>query len=157
MREAGLEGDEGPFTLTYSWTQKVDGAWPTSSEQITAAADSDRAQLQLLLANGWKWEFTQYDASRGSRPREGDAYAVQFSSRDNLTVTADCGTKKGKYTTRGRSISIEMKRLNWFGCRDDDNLQVFFGDLQRGTEFFIEQDQLRITLSTNSGIMYFRK
>jgi len=34
---------------------------------------------------------------------------------------------------------------------------VFFGDLQRGTEFFIVDGQLQIALSTNSGIMYFKQ
>ena len=50
-----------------------------------------------------------------------------------------------------------MKRLNWFKCRDDDDFQVFLGDLQRGTEFFIDEGQLKIPLTTNAGIMYFRK
>ena len=157
LREAKLEDKSNPFTLKYSWSQKVNGAWPTASEQITAAADSDRTLKQLLLANDWTWEFTQYDASRGSRPADSDAYVIRFEDRDNVTVNASCGNKKGKYTIRGKSLSIEMKRLNWFRCRDDEDLRVFFGDLERSIEFFIEEGQLKIILATNSGIMYFRK
>jgi uncharacterized hydrophobic protein (TIGR00271 family) len=157
VTSAGLENEESPFTLKYSWSQKVDGSWPIKSLQIAAAAEDDLSQKQLLLSSFWVWEFTQYDAERGSSPPENEAYVVNFEDRGNIEVNASCGKKKGKYTLRGRSITVEMKRLNWFGCRKDDNLQVFFGDLQRGTEIFIVDGQLQITLSTNSGIMYFKK
>jgi len=154
---AGLEGTETPFTLKYSWTQKVDGSWPIKSEQIAATAKDDLSQKQVLLSKFWEWEFTQYDAERGSRPADNDSYVVNFKDKGKIEVTADCGKKKGKYTIRGRSISIEMKRLNWFGCRKDENLKVFFGDLQRGAEFFIVDGQLQIAMTTDSGIIYFKK
>ena len=154
---AGLEGGVTPFTLKYSWTQKVDGSWPIQSTQITAAAKDDLSQKYVLLSKLWEWEFTQYDAERGSRPAENDSYVVNFKDKDKIEVTADCGKKVGKYTIRGRSISIEMKRLNWFGCRKDENLKVFFGDRQRGTEFFIVDGRLQITMTTDSGIIYFEK
>ena len=54
-------------------------------------------------------------------------------------------------------ISSFGRGLNWFLCRDDEDLRVFFGDLERSIEFFIEEGQLKIILATNSGIMYFRK
>jgi len=157
VEQAGLEDDENPFTLKYSWSQKVNGIWPIQSLQIASAAEDDQSQKQVLLSRLWEWEFTQYDAERGSRPPENDAYVVNFENKGNFSVTAACGKKKGKYITRGKSMTIEMKRLNWFGCRKDDSLHVFFGDLQRGTEFFIVDGQLQIALSTNSGIMYFKQ
>ena len=154
---AGLESEETPFTLKYSWTQKVSGAWPIQSTHIAATAKDDLSQKQILLSQFWEWEFTQYDADRGSRPAENNSYVVNFENKGKIEVTADCGKKVGKYAIRGRSISIEMKRLNWFGCRKDDNLQVFFGDLQRGAEFFIVDGRLQITMTTGSGIIYFKK
>ena len=156
VRETGGQEEE-PFTIKYSWTQKVTGSWPIKSEQITAAASSDLEQERELLSSFWVWEFTQYDADRGSTPPEGDSYVLSFEDRGKIRVEANCGKKTGTFGSRGRTITIEMKRLNWFKCRDDENLQIFFGDLQRGTEFFITDDQLLITLSTNSGIMYFRR
>jgi uncharacterized hydrophobic protein (TIGR00271 family) len=157
VKNAGLEEEDRPFTLKYSWSQKVAGAWPIQSEQIAATAESDLNQKQALLGHLWEWEFTQYDADRGSRPSSDDTYIVSFEDKGNIKVTANCGTKKGKFTIRGRSIGIEMKRLNWFGCRKDEHLKVFFGDLQRGSEFFIDDGQLKITMTTDSGIMYFEK
>ena len=154
---AGLESEDTPFALKYSWTQKVSGAWPIQSTQIAATAQDDLSQKQVLLSQFWEWEFTQYDADRGSRPAENDSYVVNFKDKGKIEVTADCGKKVGKYTIRGRSISVEMKRLNWFGCRKDDNLKVFFGDLQRGTDFFIVDGLLQITMTTDSGIIYFKK
>jgi len=50
-----------------------------------------------------------------------------------------------------------MARLNLFGYRKDKNLQVFLGDLQRGSEFYISDGQMQITLTTGSGIMHFKK
>jgi uncharacterized hydrophobic protein (TIGR00271 family) len=157
VKEAGLQFEDKPFTLKYSWTQKVDGAWPIQSAQIAATAEDDISQKEVLLSNIWEWEFTQYDADRGSHPAAGDSYVLNFEDRGNIRVTAECGTKKGKFTTRGKSIKVEMKQLNWLGCRKDENLKVFFGDLQRGTEFYIVDGQLQIALPTGSGVIYFKK
>jgi uncharacterized hydrophobic protein (TIGR00271 family) len=160
IADTGLEklpGDERAFTLKYSWTQKVDGSWPIESEMIETVASSDLEQKQLVFSEFWEWELTQYDATRGSRPPAGESYVVSFEDRGTIRVTADCGTKKGKYTLRGRSLGIDMKRVDWFSCRKDDDFKVFLGDLQRGTELFVVDGKLKITLSTNSGIMYFKK
>ena len=64
-------------------------------------------------------------------------------------------TVKGKYTVRGKSLTIEMRKFNWFKCRDEPELEIFLGDLERGNAFHIDQDQLQISLLTDSGIMYF--
>jgi len=157
MEHARLNHLDGDFTLKYSWTQKVDGSWPIKSEEITEVALSDSKQEEILLSTFWEWEFTQYDSERGAQPPAGDSYVVSFEDRGKIKVTASCGSKTGTYQLRGRSIRIEMKRLNWFGCRKDDNLQVFFGDLQRGSEFFINDGQLQITMTTDSGIIYLKK
>jgi uncharacterized hydrophobic protein (TIGR00341 family) len=157
MEHARMNNLDGDFTLKYSWTQKVDGSWPIKSEEITEVALSDSKQEEILLSNSWEWEFTQYDSERGSKPPANESYVVSFEDRGKIRVTATCGSKTGKYTLRGRSIQIEMKRLNWFSCRKDDNLQVFFRDLQRGSEFFINEGQLQITMTTDSGIIYFKK
>jgi uncharacterized hydrophobic protein (TIGR00271 family) len=155
--QAYVRNLDGNFTLKYSWTQKVDGSWPIKSEEITEVAQSDSKQEEILLSNFWEWEFTQYDSERGAKPPADDSYVVSFGDRGKIRVTAACGSKTGKYTLRGRSIQVEMKRLNWFGCRKDEKLRVFFGDLQRGSEFFISDDRLQITMTTDSGIMYFKK
>jgi hypothetical protein len=157
IEHAGLKSVDNPFTLNYSWTQKVSGSWPIKSGQIETAAEGDLKQETVLLSTLWEWEFTQYDSERGSRPPDGEAYVLNFDARDKMSVTASCGKKKGTFKLRGRSIDIEMKRLNWFGCRKDENLQVFFGDLLRGSEFFINDGRLQITLTTGSGVMYFKK
>ncbi|MDH3925366.1 MAG: TIGR00341 family protein, partial [Xanthomonadales bacterium] len=138
---------DGDFALKYSWTQKVDGSWPIKSDEITEVALSDSKQENILLSNFWEWEFTQYDSERGAKPPADDSYIVSFEDRGKVRVTAACGSKTGKYTLRGRSIQVEMKRLDWFGCRKDKKLQVFFGDLQRGSEFFISDGRLQITLT----------
>lgn len=157
MEHARLNNLGGDFTLKYSWAQKVDGAWPIQSEEITEVALGDSKQEKILLSNFWEWEFTQYDSERGAKPPANDSYVVSFEDRGKIRVTAACGSKTGKYTLRGRSIQIEMKRLNWFGCRKDEKLKVFFGDLQRGLEFFINDGRLQITMTTDSGIIYFKK
>ena len=157
MEHVKMNNLDGDFTLKYSWTQKVDGSWPIKSEEITEVALSDSKHEDILLSNFWEWEFTQYDSERGAKPPTDDSYVVSFEDRGKIRVTAACGSKTGKYTLRGRSIQIEMKRLNWFSCRQDDNLQVFFRDLQRGSEFFINEGQLQITMTTDSGIIYFKK
>jgi uncharacterized hydrophobic protein (TIGR00271 family) len=155
--QAYVRNLDGDFTLKYSWTQKVDGSWPIKSGEITEVAQSDSKQEEILLSNFWEWEFTQYDSERGAKPPAGDSYVVSFEDRGKIRVTAACGSKTGKYTLRGRSIEVEMKRLNWFGCRKDEKLRVFFGDLQRGSEFFVSDGRLQITMTTDSGIMYFKK
>ena len=150
-------GDGHPFTIRYNWKQRVEGQWPVQSSSIDEMAQGDLAQKQELLSHVWVWEFTQYDAERGARPPQGDDYTLNFEDRNVIYASANCGKKKGVYSLRGKSMSVEMKRLNWFKCRDDNDFQVFLGDLQRSKEFFIDEGQLKIPLSTNAGIMYFRK
>ena len=157
VEQVGLKDAENPFTLKYSWTQKVSGSWPINSGEIATAAQIDSEQEKTLLSNAWEWEFTQYDSERGSHPPAGESYVVRFENRGKIRVTAACGTKTGKFKLRERSIQIDRARLNLSGCRKDKNLQVFFGDLQRGSEFFISNGQMQITLTTGSGIMYFKK
>lgn len=157
VKQTGIKDEEDPFTLKYSWTQKVSGSWPINSGEITTAAQNDSEQEKTLLSNAWEWEFTQYDSERGSSPVASESYVVRFENRGKIRVTAACGAKTGKFKLRGRSIQVEMARLNWFGCRKDKNLQVFFGDLQRGSEFFISDGQMQIVLTTGSGIMHFKK
>ena len=70
-------------------------------------------------------------------------------------MAAGCGTVKGKFTIRGKSIKVEMRRFNWFKCRNEPEFELFLGDLERGDAFYVENDQLHITLKTESGIMYF--
>jgi uncharacterized hydrophobic protein (TIGR00271 family) len=149
-------GQDVPFSIRYTWTQKVDGVWPLQGREIEDLLVSDREQLDQLLANDWKWQFTQYDANRASRPA-GEDYILRFEEKGKFSVAADCGTKKGKYNIRGRTIGFEMKRFNWFRCNDEDILEVFLADLGRGTDFFVEGGELRISLVTDSGIIYFEK
>ena len=157
VEQVGLKDAENPFTLKYSWTQKVSGSWPINSGEIAAAAQNDSEQEKTLLSNAWEWEFTQYDSESGSRPLAGESYVVRFENRGKIRVTAACGAKTGKFKLRGRSIQVEMARLNWFDCRKDKNLQVFLGDLQRGSDFFVSEGQMQIVLSAGSGIMHFKK
>ena len=80
-----------------------------------------------MLANDWAWQFTQYDADRGSRPSQGHEYIVRFDDRGKFSVAADCGTVKGKYTVRGKSLNIEMRKFNWFKCSKEPELEIFTG------------------------------
>ena len=150
-------GETDPIRLEYTWTQKVKGAWPTTVSAIEDVAAEERASSRLLIANDWSWQFTQYDADRGSRPSGNHNYIVRFDDRGRIGVTADCGTVKGNYTTRGKSINIAMKKFNWFQCRKEAELELFLGDLKRGDAFYIADSQLQISLVTDSGIMYFDK
>jgi len=151
------KGDKEPLKVKYTWTQKVSGAWPSSVSSIEDVADDERASSGLLHANDWSWQFTQYDADRGSRPSPGHEYIVRFDDRGKVSVAADCGTVKGKYTVRGKSLAIEMRKFNWFKCRKEPELEIFLGDLERGHAFYIDGGQLQVSLVTDSGVMYFNK
>jgi len=155
--ELRQKGEMKPLKVEYTWTQKVSGAWPTRVSSIEDVADDEKVSSGLLLANDWIWQFTQYDADRGARPSQDHKYIVRFDSRGKVGVAADCGTVKGKYTVRGKSLNIEMRKFNWFRCRNEPELKIFLGDLQRGDTFFVDQGQLQISLVTDSGIMYFGK
>ena len=152
-----IKDEEVPFQIKYTWTQKVDGAWPTTSTAIGDVVASEQANSSRLFTHDWSWSLTQYDAERGSRPQQSDDYIVQFDSRGKISAAASCGTVKGKFTIRGKSIKVEMRRFNWFKCQDEPAFELFLGDLERGEAFYVENDQLHIALKTESGIMYFDK
>ncbi len=150
-------GESEPLKLKYTWTQKVSGAWPSSVSSIEDVAADQKTSWGLLYANSWSWQFTQYDADRGSRPSKGHDYIVRFDSKGKVSVAAECGSVKGKYEARGKSLAIEMRKFNWFKCRNEPELEIFLGDLARGNAFYIDEGQLQISLVTDSGIMYFNK
>lgn len=152
-----INDDEVPFKIIYTWTQRVDGAWPSTSSTIDDVVVSEQAHSSQLFAHGWAWSLTQYDAERGSRPQKPNDYIVRFDDHGKVSATASCGTVKGKFTLRGKSIVVKMRSFNWFKCRKEPAFELFLGDLERGDAFYVENDQLRITLTTESGIMYFDK
>lgn len=155
--EVERRGEDPDFSIDYTWTQRVDGTWPPVQGAIVNVAERDSAQEQVLLANAWRWRFTQYDAQSGSRAPEGDSYTLRFGPRKGVKVDANCGSRRGRYTIRGTTITVELRRFNWFSCRGDDAFAVFLGDIERGTRFFVEDDDLQVTLPTNSGVMHFER
>jgi uncharacterized hydrophobic protein (TIGR00271 family) len=157
VSDTSIEDDEIPFQIKYTWTQRVDGVWPSTSTEIGEVVEIEQANFRPLLAHNWSWNLTQYDAERGSRPQKSNDYIVRFDERGKISATASCGTVKGKFTVRGRSIRVEMRRFNWFKCQDEPEFDLFLGDLERGSAFYIENNKLHITLKTESGIMYFDK
>ncbi len=155
--DTAIKDEEVPFQIKYTWTQRVDGVWPSNSTAIGDVVEIEQAHSRRLVAHNWSWSLTQYDATRGSRPQKSNDYIVRFDDRGKISATASCGTVKGKFTIRGKSINVEMRRFNWFKCRDEPEFELFLGDLERGDAFYIENSQLHITLKTESGIMYFDK
>ncbi len=150
-----LEDEEVPFQIKYTWTQRVDGVWPSTSAAIGDVVEIEQSYSRQLFAHDWSWNLTQYDAERGSRPQKSNDYILRFDDRGKISATAECGAVKGKFTIRGKSISVKMRQFNWFKCRNEPAFELFLGDLERGDAFYVENNQLHITLKTESGIMYF--
>lgn len=155
--DTAIKDEEVPFQIKYTWTQRVDGVWPSNSTAIGDVVEIEQAHSRRLVAHDWSWSLTQYDATRGSRPQKANDYIVRFDERGKISATASCGTVKGKFTIRGKSINTEMRRFNWFKCRNEPEFELFLRDLERGNAFYIENSQLHIALKTESGIMYFDK
>ena len=148
---------EVPLHIKYTWTQRVDGSWPTTSTKIEDTLAGDLSNAKLLLAHEWVWDFTQYDAERGSRPSKNNSYILHFDDQGKISVTANCGVLKGTYSIRGKSIDMKIRKFNWLKCRDEPSFELFQGDLLRSDAFYIQDEKLQLTLATESGIMNFRK
>jgi len=145
------------FRLKYNWTQKVSGSWPPAVDSMASVVASDSMQLEALTEGEWQWQLTQYDADSASRPADGESYRLQLKSDDKMQVIADCGKWKGKFVSRGKFIEISLGKGFFSGCRKDPGFKVFSADLERAAEAFIENKELQIKLSGDSGIMYFTR
>ena len=153
---AFLEGEDQPFKIEYTWTQKVSGVWPQQGSSISEIAKMAQVSTDRMIGN-WSWQVTQYDADTAARPTADQSYTVAFDHDDKFLIIAPCGAWKGKYTFAGRALTIAMHK-NWLSrCRDDEILKVFVDDLQRARAAFPEEGKLQITLADSGGVMYFVK
>lgn len=154
MRENGA--DE-PYTLEYTWTQKVSGVWPQSGDRIGDVAKAAQVSVGKLRGRDWAWQSTQYDAETIVRPSRLDRYLVFFGDDGELTVSAPCGYWKGNYSFGARTLDVELNR-NWFsGCRDNEAMELFLFDISRLPVAYIEENKLRIALAGSEGIMFFEE
>ena len=78
-------------------------------------------------------------------------------NNDKFSVTADCGTWKGKYSFREASLDIEMNRNMLSGCRKDTVLKIFIDDLERARAAYINDKKLIVTMAVNGGTIYFER
>ena len=143
------------FIIEYDWTQKVSGVWPQRGTSIGNLAKKAEGKMVALIGRNWVWQGTQYDSENTALARDNERYTLVFEPGDKFRLLADCGTFKGKYTFSGRSLSIELNR-NWFsGCRKDKILKIFLEELVRSRTAFLQDGALQIALAGSEGIMYF--
>lgn len=146
---------EQGFNIRYSWTQKVAGVWPQSSNSVTEVVKEAEIGVELLIGSDWVWRLTQYDAESATRPTAEEVITLSFSSKGKFEVTAPCGRRTGKYNFGGRLLDIKMNRNLFSGCRNDAALKVFLDDLARARIAYVEDSSLQVTLAGSEGIIYF--
>jgi uncharacterized hydrophobic protein (TIGR00271 family) len=151
-----IDSEEG-FKIEYSWTQRRTGVWPTEETTIGEVAASLQESAAKVVAKTWYWSTTTYAGGTAASPGEGDSFTLFFDHKGKFEIHAPCGKMTGKYAIRGRALDIEMNR-NWIsGCRKDETLKVFTGDLERARDVYLQDDSLRITMAGESGTIYFER
>jgi uncharacterized hydrophobic protein (TIGR00271 family) len=150
-----FKDDPVPLQIKYTWTQKISGVWPQKGQTLEKIAEVTQASIQHLINTNWEWQKTQYDADTAVQPDGDERYILDFNKSGSVRVSADCGSRKGKFTYGTNSLGFEMSKGYFSGCRDNEAMKVFLADLVRARAASLEGHRLRITMAENKGIMFF--
>jgi len=80
-------------------------------------------------------------------------YTVEFLADGAVAVKADCNNGKGRYTTEGSSITIEILATTRAICPPDSKSDEFITNLNQAAIYFFEGDNLFLDLPMDSGTL----
>lgn len=148
-------GETEPFVLEYTWTQKITGQWPVPESSLDEVAAQRSESSGQIVMRTWRWTATQYAAGKTATPPQNDEYTIILMEEGEIEINAACGTYKGVASYSAQAVAFTIKPRRFSKCKDDATLQLFISDLRHARDAFVDNNQFRITLANNAGVMYF--
>jgi heat shock protein HslJ len=116
-------------------------------------ADPGRMTLQMKT---WFWVKTIYNDGAVHTPVEPDVFSLTFGENDDVRVTTDCNTMRGRYLVDEHKIQFEQMASTRMFCEGSQE-QQFAKMLENvSSYFFTDRGQLVLEIKFDSGSLLFR-
>ncbi len=111
--------------------------------------------IEEVFDRTWKWvsTLTPVQSIKASDP---ERYTVQFLKDGKVRIRFDCNKGGGNYTISQGNLTFGPLISTRMACPEDTQDALFVKDLQRVSSFFIEDGDLYLELSYDSGTMRFQ-
>ncbi len=148
----------GPYIYVFSVT------WLSPDDQMLKDFDavlgsvnisSTVSQERQTLVGSWVWHRTTYqDGSVAQAPI--GTFVLTFSADGNVTSTTDCNQLSGSYVVNGEVLSFKPFAMTKKYCEGSKDA-VYAKDLSLATSYTIVDDELRIMMNRDVGVMVFTR
>ncbi|MCF6187433.1 MAG: META domain-containing protein [Desulfobulbaceae bacterium] len=109
---------------------------------------------EILPGTTWAWDSSQYNDTE-ARPEDSSRYTISFKADGVIGIRADCNIAQGSYTTRGKSLLIQLGPGTMAACGPKSLEQRFLRDLEGSAVWFLKQSDLYLDLKADTGTMKF--
>ncbi|MEK7552070.1 MAG: META domain-containing protein [Patescibacteria group bacterium] len=123
---------------------------------ISTGQNLNESQDSILWTD-WEWQNTALANGTKIEAPGNDKFKINLGEDNTFTGTADCNTIQGGYALSGGTINIDSIATTKMACATGSLEAEFSQGLSQADSFEIVDDELRITLADNSGIMVFAR
>ncbi|MCK5517509.1 MAG: META domain-containing protein [Desulfobulbaceae bacterium] len=108
-----------------------------------------------LIDVPWAWDGSRYNNDTEITATDGRNYRLNFHVDGSLKILADCNRVFGRYTAKGKSISITLGPTTLMACGPDSQDQQFLRDLEGVAVWFLKKGDLYLDIKADTGTMRF--
>lgn len=118
-------------------------------QQVSKAA----IQENELIGVVWRWVETKEAGDTIITVDTPASYTLEFTSKGQVQVMADCNSGSGVYTLNGSALTIQIQVMTMAACQPGSLSTRFLRDLNYVVSYDIENSDLYLTLQANTGVM----
>ncbi len=154
----GPTAQEGTPTVEQGVTGG-EAATPAVGGEVTPPADTagETADAAGADLRGVTWEWVSLVDPMGQTAiNDPTRYTITFNEGGVANVKADCNNVIANYFTDGVTLTIEPGISTLAACPEDSQDQLFVSSLGSAASYIVEDGELFITLTADSGTLMFR-
>ncbi|WP_198011379.1 YbaY family lipoprotein [Synechococcus sp. PCC 7335] len=108
-----------------------------------------------LIGTVWQLQQISYNNDELLETTSPSNYTLEFLEDGQVAIRADCNQVKGRFTTEGSSLSIELGASTLAICPPESIDQRYLQALQGGVIYFFQEGDLFIDIKYDTGTMRF--
>jgi heat shock protein HslJ len=148
-------------TETITGTQPAAEAAVTNTLTVTTTAPLNETVAQadgrFPLAGVWTWVDTTMSDGTVIAPQNEGHYGMRFLYNGRIDIFAECNRVVGRYSLKGGNLQLRIDAATDLYCGPGSDSRVFTQDLRRVTDALLQDNNLYLTLETDSGTMHFTR
>ena len=136
-----------------------EAATPAAGGEVTPPADTtgETADMPGADLRGVTWEWVSLVDPMGQTAiNDPTRYTITFNDGGVVNIKADCNNVIANYFTDGTMLTIEPGVSTLAACPEDSQDQLFVSSLSSAESYIVENGELFITMTADSGTLMFR-